>query len=117
MNRLSTYLKSFTVAAALLGAAPAMAGNAPISMEQLSVGSPVYAKDGVKIGEINRIKADSDGTVMEIDVTEGGAAGLGRNVVVIKPDEIASVTEDATKLTLTSEEAKKLPVLDASASG
>lgn len=76
----------------------------------LNVGSVVVGTDGVKIGELNRVKSDASGKVIEIHVTNGVPAGLGVPVVAIPAAKITSGGRDV-KVSLSSAEAKKLPIL------
>lgn len=81
------------------------------TIKDMKIGSPVYAADGVKVGEINRIKADSDGKVTEVQITTGGPAGLNAEAVAITPDKIATTDPQSLRLSLSATDAKKLPVL------
>jgi hypothetical protein len=82
-----------------------------IDASQLKIGTAVFGSDGAKIGEINGIKSDTSGKVEEILVTAGGAAGLDAKVFAVSGDKITS-TSDGVKLSLSSDDAKKLPILD-----
>ena len=100
------------VPAAETAATPAApVAEADISAKDLAIGSAVYGNDGAKIGEVNRVTAAASGAVTEIQVTTGGKAGLGAEVVAIPGDKITDVT-DGVKLSLSSQEAKSLPVID-----
>ncbi|MGE0053466.1 MAG: PRC-barrel domain-containing protein [Hyphomicrobium sp.] len=101
---------------------PVFAQNAeqtPITVNELKIGKPVYGVDGIRVGEINRIKADGDGRVTEIQVTTGGPAGLNAEVVAIKPSQIATAGPENKKLELSMSgaAARKLPVLNDSDKG
>jgi PRC-barrel domain len=82
-----------------------------LTIKVMKIGNPVFGADGVRVGEINRIKANSDGRVTEIQVTTGGPAGLNAQVVSITADKIAQSGETDVKLSLSAADAKKLPVL------
>jgi hypothetical protein len=82
-----------------------------VSISELKIGSPVYGTDGIRIGEINRIKANSDGRVLELQVTTGGPAGLTADVVSISPDKIASSGAKDVKLNMSAADVHKLPTL------
>jgi sporulation protein YlmC with PRC-barrel domain len=71
----------------------------------------VFGSDGAKIGEVNGVKSDDAGKVQEILVTDGVPAGMNAKVFAITADKITSVG-DGVKLSLSSEEAKKLPIID-----
>ncbi len=100
-----------SIAAALAYTAPALAQSAPVQIKEMKVGSPVHGTDGIKVGEVNRIKADSDGRVIEIQVTTGGPAALDATVISIPADKIASTSPADVKLSLSASDAKNLPVL------
>jgi sporulation protein YlmC with PRC-barrel domain len=82
-----------------------------IDASQLKIGTAVFGSDGQKIGEVNGVKSDTDGKAQEILVTDGVAAGLNAKVFAVPGDKITGVT-DGVKLSLSSEEAKQLPVID-----
>jgi hypothetical protein len=82
-----------------------------VNASQLQIGTAVYGADGAKIGELNGVKSDTSGKVQEILVTDGGAAGINAKVFAVSGDKITGVT-DGVKLSLSSEEAKKLPIID-----
>lgn len=84
-----------------------------VKLKEMKIGKAVYGTDGIKIGEINRIKAEADGRVTELQVTTGGPAGLNADVIAITPDKIVSADSSGTalKLSLSAADAKKLPVL------
>lgn len=82
-----------------------------LTAKDLPIGSAVFGNDGQQIGEINRVTSEPSGTVTEIQVTTGGKAGLNADVVAIPAEKISAVG-DGVKLTLSSQEAKSLPVLD-----
>jgi hypothetical protein len=94
-------------------AAPASsdAQASSIDASQLKIGTAVFGSDGAKIGEINGVKSDTSGKVQEILVTDGVPAGLNAKVFAIPGDKITDVS-DGVKLSLSSEDAKKLPVID-----
>jgi sporulation protein YlmC with PRC-barrel domain len=82
-----------------------------IDASQLKIGTAVFGSDGQKIGEVNGVKSDTDGKVQEILVTDGVAAGLNAKVFAVPGNKITGVA-DGVKLSLSSEEAKQLPVID-----
>ncbi|MFA5958292.1 PRC-barrel domain-containing protein [Hyphomicrobium sp.] len=86
-------------------------GAAAISASQVPIGAAVFGSDGAKIGEINGVKSDDSGKVQEILVTDGVPAGMNAKVFEISADKIVSAT-DGVKLSLSSEEAKQLPIID-----
>ncbi len=93
-------------------ASPAEGGAATaINASQVQIGAAVFGSDGAKIGEINGVKSDDTGKVQQILVTDGVPASMNAKVFEISADKIASVA-DGVKLSLSSEEAKKLPIID-----
>lgn len=95
-------------------AAPAEGGAATaINASQVQIGAAVFGSDGAKIGEINGVKSDDAGKVQQILVTDGVPASMNAKVFEVSADKIASVA-DGVKLSLSSEEAKKLPIIDKS---
>ncbi|MEZ5901439.1 MAG: PRC-barrel domain-containing protein [Hyphomicrobiaceae bacterium] len=100
-------------------AAPAGTAEAPaapaasteLSADDLAIGTPVMASDGVQIGEINRVTSDASGKVSEIHVTAGGPAGLGAKVVAI-PASMITAGGKPVKVSISAADAKKLPILD-----
>ncbi|SFV39038.1 PRC-barrel domain-containing protein [Hyphomicrobium facile] len=97
--------------AASEGAEAPASGASAVSASDLKIGAAVYGADGAKIGEVNGVKSDDAGKVQEILVTDGVAAGINAKVFAISGDKITSVS-DGVKLSLSSEEAKKLPIID-----
>jgi len=92
---------------------PSGAASSTIEASQLKIGQAVLGSDGTKIGEINGVKSDTSGKVQEILVTAGTPAGINAQVYAISGDKITEVS-DGVKLSLTSEEAKQLPIVDKS---
>jgi hypothetical protein len=87
------------------------AQSSTIDASQLQIGAAVFGSDGAKIGEVNGVRSDTAGKVQEILVTAGGAAGINAKVFAVSADKITEV-KDGVKLSLTSEEAKQLPIID-----
>jgi len=84
---------------------------AAVNASQVQIGAAVFGSDGAKIGEVNGVKSDDTGKVQQILVTDGMPAGMNAKVFEISADKITSVG-DGVKLSLSSEEAKKLPIID-----
>ena len=82
-----------------------------MAADQLKVGAAIFGADGAKIGELNRVTSDASGKVEEIRVTAGGEAGLNAKVYAIPGDKITRV-KDRARLSLSSDEAKKLPMIE-----
>ncbi len=104
-------LSSATLSAPTYAQDAAPQAQQAFKVQDLKIGNPVYGADGIKVGEVNRIKANSDGKVTEVQVTTGGPAGLDAEVVAIAPDQIATSENQSLKLSLSADDAKKLPVL------
>jgi PRC-barrel domain len=80
-----------------------------VKSKDIAVGSPVVGADGKKIGVINRVVSDATGAVMQIHVAPGGTAGIGVPVIAVPANRITGTGADV-KVSLSSEEAKTLPV-------
>ncbi len=78
-----------------------------VPAKDVQIGSAVFGSDGQQIGEINRVTSEPSGTVTEIEVTTGGKAGLGAEVVAITADKITGIS-DGVKVSLSAQEAKSL---------
>jgi hypothetical protein len=107
-------VKPETPAATAEPAAPAPSADrtsSTVNASQLQIGAAVFGADGAKIGEINGVKSDHTGKVQEILVTDGVAAGLNAKVFAVSGDKITDV-KDGVKLSLSSQEAKKLPIIN-----
>ena len=91
--------------------ADAASPAASLAADQLKVGAAVFGSDGAKIGELNRVTSDASGKVEEIRVTAGGEAGLNAKVFAVTADKITGV-KDGVRLSLSSDDAKKLPIID-----
>jgi len=91
--------------------ADAASPAASLAADQLKVGVAVFGSDGAKIGELNRVTSDASGKVEEIRVTAGGEAGLNAKVFAVPADKITGV-KDGVRLSLSSDDAKKLPIID-----
>jgi len=57
------------------------------------------------------VTSDASGKVEEIRVTAGGEAGLNAKVFAVPADKITGV-KDGVRLSLSSDDAKKLPIID-----
>lgn len=90
------------------------AGAASLTAKDLPIGAAVFGADGAKIGEVNRVTAESSGIVTAIHVTTGGKAGLNAEAVVVPADKIAGAGE-RVKLSLSASEFKNLPPASADA--
>ncbi|MET0640003.1 MAG: PRC-barrel domain-containing protein [Hyphomicrobium sp.] len=101
-----------TPAATAEPSAPAEGGaSIAISASDIQIGAAVFGADGAKIGEVNAVKSDDTGKLQEILVTDGVPAGINAKVFEVTADKITSVS-DGVKLSLSAEDAKKLPIID-----
>lgn len=92
-------------------AAPQKSAAAPAAVQNLkatefALGASVMGADGKQIGKINRISSSANGTVSEIYVDTGKAGG-----VVIVPANAIAAGGANVKLSLTADEAAKLPAV------
>lgn len=74
------------------------------------VDKTVYSSDGKNLGEVAEILRDNSGHVTELHADIGGFLGLGETRVKVLPSEF-KLGSDRVVLTLSSEDAKKLPHL------
>jgi hypothetical protein len=73
-----------TFIASVLGAAlAASACRAQATVAQPVLGGPVFAADGVKVGEVTDASADEGGKIDFLRVTTGVRLGLGERQVII----------------------------------
>lgn len=56
-------------------------------------GLPIYSSDGVKVGEVIRVKSGLDGKPQMIQAEMGSLLGLGTSIVFITPDEFEARAE------------------------
>ena len=54
---------------------------------------PIYSSDGVKLGEVIRVKSGLDGKPQMIQAEMGSLLGLGTSIVFITPDEFEARAE------------------------
>lgn len=90
------------------------AASGTLTAKDLPIGAAVFGADGAKIGEVNRVTAESSGIVTAIHVTTGGKAGLNAEAVIVPADKIAGAGE-GVKLSLSASEFKNLPPASAGA--
>ena len=90
--------------------APAPASASAANLKSIAIGSAVVGTDGKKIGVINRVVSDASGAVLQIHVAPGGTAGIGVPVIAVPANRIASAGAADVKLSLSSDEASKLPI-------
>jgi hypothetical protein len=81
-------------------------GNAKVTPSDDWIGRAVYGSDGNHLGEVAAI---ADGKLY-VDI--GGFLGIGETRVLLKDDQIDSVTDDRIVLKLTETEASALPAAD-----
>ena len=84
-------------------------GNAKVTPTDAWIGRAVYGNDGNHLGEVAVI---ADG-LLYVDI--GGFLGIGETRVMVKDDQIESVTDDRIVLKMTETEASALPAVDKNA--
>lgn len=92
---------------------PSDSAAAPSLMTPASsvqVGSPVYGADGEKLGQVEGVKAQSNGGIDEIHVKTGGFFGFWTKTIAVSGDKVANGGENV-RLAVTSDEFKKMPPL------
>lgn len=72
------------------------------------IGLDVFGSDGQRIGQVTGVKAAGDGRVDELHVKVGGFLGFGGKVVSVSSPRFVRAGE-RIQLTMTSDEASKLP--------
>jgi sporulation protein YlmC with PRC-barrel domain len=72
------------------------------------VGLPVFSSDGYRIGRVEAVNVQPDGTVRAINVRSGGFLGIGSRLVSI-PAGTFSRAGQHVKVGLSAEEIGKLP--------
>lgn len=86
----------------------AMVRSLSLSAKQLS-GMDVYGSDGKKIGDIDKLLADSSNSVQAVTIDVGGFLGMGGREVVIPIDKLQKGTEkDRLLVSMTKAEIEKL---------
>ena len=66
---------------------------------------PIYSADGVKVGEVIRVKSGLDGKPQMIQAEMGSLLGLGTSIVFITPDEF-EVRAEGIKLRMPAEQVR-----------
>lgn len=75
------------------------------------VGKRVHSVDGADIGEVAAMKAGPNGNVQYFHTDIGGFLGIGVTSVQVTPDQL-EMRDDKLYLSMTKEEAKKLPSVE-----
>ena len=84
-------------------------GSAKVTPTDAWIGRAVYGSDGNHLGEVAVI---ADG-LLYVDI--GGFLGIGETRVLVKDDQIESITDDRIVLKMTETEASALPAVDKNA--
>lgn len=79
--------------------------DAPISWMTLAKGTDVYSSDEQKVGEVGDVVADRQKDIFSGVTLSGGLFGSPRFVAA---DLIQEITENAVRLSISSEEADEL---------
>lgn len=92
--------------------APTAAAPAPVgpTASEVAVGSDVFGSDGQKLGEIEGVKAGSDGAISEVHMKTGGFFGFFEKTVVVPGSKVTKGGQ-TVQVAMTSDEADELPVL------
>lgn len=86
----------------------AMVQALSINAKDLS-GMDVYGSDGKKIGDVDKVLADSSNSVKAVTMDVGGFLGIGSREVVIPIERLQKGTEkDRLQVTMTKDEIQKL---------
>lgn len=86
----------------------AMVRNLNLSVKELS-GMDVYGSDGKKIGDIDKMLADSTKTIQAVTIDVGGFLGIGGREVVIPVDRLQKGTDNKRlQVSMTKNEIEKL---------
>lgn len=72
------------------------------------VGAPVFAADGVEIGEVAEVVTDSDGQATGLRITTAMHLGIGRRTLILSPDTF-TLLRGAAVLDLPSAALASLP--------
>jgi sporulation protein YlmC with PRC-barrel domain len=81
--------------------------KAPVKVNDL-VGLAVFASDGNKLGNVQKVATAPDGKVTALHIKSGGFLGFGGKMVAI-PEGKFTRTGDNIQLGMTAEEVSKLP--------
>jgi sporulation protein YlmC with PRC-barrel domain len=72
-------------------------------------GMDIYGSDGKKIGDVDKVLADSSNSVKAVTADVGGFLGIGAREVVIPIDKLQKGPEkDRLQVTMTKDELQKL---------
>ncbi len=88
---------------------PAASQPAPPSASAQSlVGKSAFSSDGTRVGDVQAVRTASDGKVTALHVKTGGFLGFGGRIVEVPEGKFTPSNQDV-RLSLTAEEASKLP--------
>ena len=79
-------------------------------------GMDIIGADGKKIGEIDKVLADSSNQPKAVTVDAGGLLGIGGHEVIVPFDQLQKSTDKDFKVSLSKEQVKNLEKFDAKAS-
>jgi len=74
------------------------------------IGLAVFASNGTKVGTIDSVDGETDGSITAINVRTGGFLGFGTKVVAV-PEGKFQRTGNSVHVALTPEELSKLPAI------
>ncbi|MDX2201825.1 MAG: PRC-barrel domain-containing protein [Hyphomicrobiaceae bacterium] len=84
------------------------APESPAEEPRALIGREVFAKDQTRVGDVQKVVGNPDGTVIEIHIKTGGFLGFGGKMVSIHQDQF-SMRGMYVQLQLTSDEVSRLP--------
>lgn len=100
---------------AALTTATRLSAQAP-SPAQL-VGAPVFAADGVKVGQVAEVSTNADGTIHEVRIFTGSSMGFGQRMVSI-PHPAFMIGSGSVRLPgFTSDDVEAFPTVATEARG
>ncbi len=79
-------------------------------------GMDIIGADGKKIGEIDKVLADSSNQPKAVTVDAGGLLGIGGHEVIVPFDQLQKSTDKDFKVSISKEQVKNLEKFDAKAS-
>jgi uncharacterized protein YrrD len=89
--------------------------GAPASYLVLEEGTPVFSRDGERLGRIEQVRADLVADVFDGLVVESGA--LARKLHFVPADQVEEIYERGVVLKLDAAAARALPPPEAAAGG
>jgi hypothetical protein len=85
----------------------AMVPGLNVKADKLS-GMDIYGPDGKKIGDVDKVLADSSNQIKAVTADVGGFLGIGAKEVVIPIDQLQKGQKDRLQTSMTKDEIQKL---------